>query len=134
MSHLQGTLKSCSAHKRKQQFPDPKAQSSNPHINQEKPQHTVSKMRECQSIHHCLLPLSGTESRPSPWDSFQSPSYVLTLSSWCCSTSCTSSGSFPTRDLLFHVPVASLNIRGSDCQEPTGGPASSDCTHLGPMC
>lgn len=140
MSHLQGTLKSCSAHKCKQHSEPvswPKGTEQQSSHQQKKPQHTVSKMRECQSIHHCLLALSGTESSPSPWDSFQSPSCVLTLSSWCRSTSCISSGSFPTRELLFHVPLASLNIWGSDCQEPTGGRAyvaSSDCAHLGPIC
>uniref|UniRef100_A0A3Q3WEX4 Ig-like domain-containing protein n=1 Tax=Mola mola TaxID=94237 RepID=A0A3Q3WEX4_MOLML len=41
-----------------------------------------------------------------------------TISSRYLSTSRTSSGSFPTRNVTFHVPIASFSNWGSDCQGP----------------
>ncbi|KAK0132992.1 hypothetical protein N1851_031638 [Merluccius polli] len=52
-----------------------------------------------------------------------------TISSRNFSTSRTSSGSFPTREVTFHVPRASFCSRGSDCQGPRlRPPPSSHCT------
>ena len=52
-----------------------------------------------------------------------------TISSRNFSTSRTSSGSFPTREVTFHVPRASFCSRGSDRQGPRLRPLpSSQCT------
>jgi len=44
-----------------------------------------------------------------------------TRSSWYCSTSCTSSGSFPASEVTFHVPRASLCCRRSARPGPLPG-------------
>lgn len=118
MSHLQGTLKSCSTTVRTcfltQRHRAAILTSTRKNLNIQSARWAnarVSTTAYCLSVEQNPGPLRGTRSRAR-------------AACWLYLAGAVrpSSGSFPTRELLFHVPVASLNIRGSDCQEPTGGP------------
>ncbi|TWW81826.1 hypothetical protein D4764_01G0016410 [Takifugu flavidus] len=107
--------------------PHPKAKGGYPLIHRGKLQYTGTELGSNQNCHPCSLPLTIGNSRvvesPTPL-----PEPLLcvevrpTISSRNFSTSRTNSGSFPTREVTFHVPRASLCSRGSDRQgdEPTG--------------
>ena len=61
------------------------------------------------------------KSNPSQGDWFENPNCELMLgrvSSRHLSTSLTSSGSFPIREVTFHVLIAGFHNQGSDCQGP----------------
>ena len=70
----------------------------------------------CASHHRQLQ--SERESNSSQGDWFRSQRVEMspTISSWNLSTSRTSSGSVPNREVTFYVPRASFSSRGSDRQ------------------
>ncbi|KAK0148965.1 hypothetical protein N1851_010649 [Merluccius polli] len=118
--------------------PHPKAEGGYPLVYRGKLQHTGTKPGAISIATPAwrLSPVATPEwKRVQPLSRRLVPEPLLcvevrpTISSRNFSTSRTSSGSFPTREVTFHVPRASFCSRGSDRQGPRlRPPPSSHCT------
>ncbi|KAK0148980.1 putative nuclease HARBI1 [Merluccius polli] len=102
--------------------PTLKAEGGYPLVYRGELQHTGTKPGGNKYCHPCPAPLTSGNSRveesPTPLEK-----------TWNFSTLCTSSGSFPTREVTFYVPRASFCSPGSDCQGSRLRPLpSSHCT------
>lgn len=99
-------------------FSDPKAEDRKPLIHWQKPKHTGSKLKGYKNIHHCHSQRASptVEQSPAPLQESGPRAQAVHRGARLYVAGNTSSGSFPTREVTFHVPTAVLNSRWLDSQ------------------